>query len=178
MDNKPFAVELRSNSSQWKHMGSHADYNGAWNQITGEKGIFYDDYCKRDDIRITFQCARCHNTVMCSKEPGGIGYGIFKGAVHCYQCSAEINKELMIETGKTVLYLEKKDGHYTITDWTGRLSFNVRCTSIGCNSFSGYRKGTRVDAWFIGPDGKPWWGVHQGLHNTTIRCRRIQRFPD
>ena len=103
------------------------------------------------------------------------GESITRSLAHCYACCAEREKARMIESGRATLYLTSETaptggGHvrHFATDWPGELKFRVHTISKGRHNMAR----TRVDAWFIGPDGAPWHGVNIG-DDQILRCRRL-----
>lgn len=103
------------------------------------------------------------------------GYGTApNGERHCYACCAEQDKAQMIRDGKSDLYLTKRDGtRYEVSNWPGSLRLPV--THFRESKTNGFgRMMSRTDVWFTGPDGKPWYGRHQGDFNQCCRVRRIK----
>jgi hypothetical protein len=105
---------------------------------------------------------------------GGTGYGVdANGKKSCYECCAKEEREFMIANGSTTLYLTKRDnGMWNITDWAGKLSFNVR--EIRTSRYGGGFGSQRTDAWFIGPDMHIWHAINRG-DMQIARCRRTVR---
>lgn len=104
-----------------------------------------------------------------------MGETIERSLAYCYACCAEREKARMLETGRAVLYLTRETiagGHvrHFATDWPGELKFRAHTLSKGRHNIAR----TRIDVWFVGPDGKPWHGVNIG-DNQLLRCRRIQK---
>jgi hypothetical protein len=108
--------------------------------------------------------------------PHTTGYGTDKDDKrHCYDCCAARERASMIEHGDAVLYLtgglpavyQFCDGE--ITDWPGKLRFKCRVKAGRHNMAR-----VRYDAWFTGPDGKPWHGVQYGNNTQIIHCKRVK----
>lgn len=98
------------------------------------------------------------------------GYGIDRdGKKHCYDCCARIERESMIESGRSVLYLNEKTRK--ITDWAGHLSFDVPV--LWHTRHNWYMVDHVTYVRFVGPDGKVWTGKHLG-DNDLIYCRRTK----
>jgi hypothetical protein len=125
-----------------------------------------------------FRCSQCGEAKPFPLNGGGTGYGLTKdNAFTCYACCGENDRRNMIETGKAFLYLTHpviKNRQYTfadgkITNWPGTLSMPCR-VKRGAHNIARYR----YDAWFTGPDGKPWHGVQYGDNSQIIRCKRLK----
>lgn len=94
------------------------------------------------------------------------------GARLCYVCAGARTKREMVQDGKACLYLAGQSfSTHTITDWTGSLKFKPYLTSKGRHNFAG----SRVDVWFTGPDGAPWWGVNYGHNSMLLHCKRLKK---
>lgn len=134
----------------------------------------------------------------CGHEPSPhssitTGYGVdASGARHCYACCAERDKADMTRTGRATLYLSSEPYRglgcvdwanladvqgpaddrraWKITNWPGSLTFRPHYVKRGRHNIAR----TRYDAWFTGPDGKPWHGVQYGDMTQVIHCRRIK----
>lgn len=89
----------------------------------------------------------------------------------CWDCAAMGEREFMQSNGRTTLYLVKQDGHWFVTDWTGKVSYRTEYVKRGYHNIGG----TRMDAWFYDEKGNLWWGVHYGEFNQIIHCKRINR---
>lgn len=114
------------------------------------------------------------------------GYGVDSdGKWHCYECCAARDRQSMIETGRTTLYLVQtqvvvgagsnppgtiRGGTWKVTNWPGSLSFPVSGLTQGRHNISR----TRIDAWFVGPDGHYWHGAQYGENTQVIHCRRTK----
>ena len=133
--------------------------------IQGWRFVVLDDWRK--------VCHACADAIVldCGHLPSPhgpytTGYGRdARGKKHCYACCAEMEKARMIETGRATLYLSGNK----IADWPGTLSFPCR-VKRGAHNIARYR----YDAWFTGPDGKPWHGVQYGDNTQIIHCRRVR----
>lgn len=104
---------------------------------------------------MTINCDRCGAECV----PNGMttGYGTdTNGKRHCFACCGELDKQAMIETGRTILYLAGNKA----TNWPGTLSFPVVIT--GQSRHGGGFNSPRVDFRFKGPDGAIWSGVNRG----------------
>lgn len=112
-------------------------------------------------------CADCHAQFVADAHTPGYATACADGRHICYDCSARLTRQYMIETGRATLYLTS-DG---ITDWPGRLRFQTRRSRTHkVRTPQGYAM-NRTDVWFVGPDGKTWHGVNQG-DNEILRCKR------
>lgn len=102
------------------------------------------------------------------------GYGVDKdGKKHCYACCAKRDRQDMIATGKACLYLVHTSANQPqarITNWPGSLEFRPYHVKTGRHNMAG----KRYDAWFTGPDGKPWHGVTYGDMTQICHCRRVK----
>jgi hypothetical protein len=103
--------------------------------------------------------------------PHDTGYGTdSNGKTFCYDCAAQLDREMMIRDGRATLYLI--DGSPSrVTNWPGSLSFlayDVRTSSHG-----GGFGAQRTDAKFFGPDGFVWTATNRG-DSQIARCRRTK----
>jgi hypothetical protein len=121
-------------------------------------------------------------------ESFSTGYGTgTDGKTYCYACCADRDRADMIETGRATLYLTRdklsparQDTYgrtihalysYKLTNWPGSLTFNVGgAVRHGRHNIAR----TRIDAWFTGPDGKPWHAVQYGENTQIAHCRRVK----
>lgn len=100
-----------------------------------------------------------------------------EGEKICFKCCAVRDQEEMKETGKAHLYLHGDDPikgirHLThLTNWPGTLKLHIHRYRFGKHNIAR----TRTDVWFIGPDGKQWWGVLYGENTQIVHCRRVKR---
>ncbi len=128
----------------------------------------------------SFVCADCGETIEHTNENdcGGTGYGIYKEdgieKKVCYGCCGKRDRANMIETGRATLYLvqDKPRGVWTnfaVTNWPNTLRFVVSISKVGGHNITGERR----DLWFVGPDGKVWWGWNCG-DNQLTHCRRLR----
>lgn len=137
-----------------------------------------------------FKCARCQQFKPLDLNGGGTGYGIstqhmvYRGhvatvdAMICYACCAETDQADMVADGRATLYLTHDqiprgtcypfaDGH--VSNWPGTLKLKCR-VKRGHHNIARHR----YDAWFTGPDGKPWHGVQYGDNTQILHCRRVR----
>lgn len=126
-----------------------------------------------------FTCSVCRKSVPLPTDYVGsvTGYALTsEGEKVCYECCAAIEEQSMKDTGKAVLYLLRherwlKDSrslpsyYWEVQNWPGTLRFRCEIKK-GRHNLAG----SRIDAWFRGPDGKMWHGVNIG-DNEIIRCR-------
>lgn len=98
------------------------------------------------------------------------GETLTRSPAFCYDCCASDERQAMVETGNACLYLTQKQTGWYITDFTGVLTFPVSHHSRGHHNLAR----VRFDAWFTGPDGKPWHGTQYGENTQIIRCKRIK----
>ena len=125
----------------------------------------------------------------CGHEPSPhesftTGYGVTAdGKKACYACCAESDKAAMIADGRACLYLVSRETapavgamgarrEYYVTNWPGSLEFRVGGAVRHSRNGGGFGC-QRTDAWFTGPDGKPWHAVNRG-DNQIARCRRVK----
>jgi len=125
-------------------------------------------------------CADCGATIRTKTGSGGTGYArLLNGDKICYDCAAVREERHMRSTGKATLYLVKRADGWHVTDWAGHLDYYASVTVHKHGHFSplaGYME--RIDAWFIGPDGDHWHGVHKGHNNTVLHCKRLKHKID
>lgn len=116
-------------------------------------------------------CAKCG--ARCTPTGTGTGYGRVADSDtrYCYRCCADMHRADMINDGRTVLYLTKgADGRDKVTDWTGNLTFSPSYVRHWRGwGFGGWYP--CAQAWFTGPDGKPWSIRVQG----DMECGRARR---
>ena len=124
-------------------------------------------------------CVRCGG--VCT---GRVGYrrepGKANDGPYCYSCCAVGERIQMQETGKATLYLTRKmimtgkglrPGAFEITDWPGRLRFDVQFIKEGRHNIAG----TRIDVWFLGPKGIMWHGTQYGKNTDLVHCKRTSK---
>lgn len=137
----------------------------------------------------TFTCYRCGEHKPLKFDGAGTGYGVTTqhmvdhghvaraNEMVCYACAGETDRADMLADGRAVLYLTHEpiqgraypfaDGR--VTNWPGTLSIKCR-VKRGAHNVARYR----YDAWFTGPDGKPWHGVQYGDNTQILHCRRVK----
>lgn len=130
-------------------------------------------------------CSICNNAIPPSPE-GSIttGYGILPGTDKkvCYPCCAELDKQLMRDTGKITLYLscerwaeQRRRGSNirgsmgSVQNWCGSLKI-LGHTRSGKHNIAG----TRYDVWFRF-EGYEWWGVSYGEYSQLVHCKRTKQ---
>ncbi len=97
------------------------------------------------------------------------GYGSnAKGERFCYDCCAEQTRADMRRTGRATLCLDLMKGE--VTDWAGRLRFDLYGRRVGRHNIAG----TRYDVWFHGPEGLQWHGVTYGGMTQLCHCKRLK----
>ena len=131
-----------------------------------------------------FTCSVCWEPVSLPETPtgsGATGYAVTsEGEKVCYACCAVREEESMKQTGKAVLYLLRHERYskdkrsfpsyyWEVQNWPGTLRFRCEIKK-GRHNWAG----SRIDAWFRGPDGKLWHGVNIG-DNEILRCRATNR---
>jgi len=126
---------------------------------------------------MAFHCDYCGRNM---PNPANIttGYGLDRDNMKvCYPCCAGVDRAAMIERGRAALYLtwSRSDNGYTaplwVANWPGSLRFEVFDYSTGRHNIAG----SRVDVWFIGPDGAVWWGVQYGKNSDIVHCKRTKQ---
>lgn len=123
-------------------------------------------------------CSKCNKIIEIKHDSFTFttGYGIDNSNdnIVCYDCCAEEDKRLMIETGKLTLYLTKQNENaYKISNWPGSLVFT---TSLFTESDGGNSVfDSIIHVWFTGPDGSAWIGRHQSKNGShqLVSCRRL-----
>lgn len=124
-----------------------------------------------------FRCMDCGKAKPVQTQ-GGTGYAIGKDDfAMCYACCGLRDRAQMVATGKAVLYLITTPdsgthayGSAKVTNWPNTRAFTGRYRRGHHN-----RAGHRYDAWFKGPDGKPWHGVQYGDNTQIVHCNRIAK---
>jgi len=111
------------------------------------------------------------------------GYGIdAEGKKLCYACCAERDKKTMTEESSITIYLSYDKAGYggfhkafgewfkgRVTNWPGSLEIKASIHKGRHNVST-----TRYDCWFIGPDGKTWYGVQYGEFTQVVHCRKLR----
>jgi hypothetical protein len=116
-------------------------------------------------------CDFCQEEILINKDSCSTGYALNQHKKKlCYKCCAAFDKANMIEQGKYVLFLTKKDNHYSISNWPGTLKFKNVFVKVGKHNIAG----CRYDAWFNGPDDKKWHGVQYGDNTEIVHVKRIK----
>lgn len=112
-------------------------------------------------------CATCG--AECIPSGCTTGYGQDKrGRKYCFACCAKLDSAQMVRDGRATLYLTRKDGAWTISNWPGSLAFPALNVRIGAHNIAR----TRRDARFIGPDGFVWTAVSYGEWTDIAHCKR------
>jgi len=140
-------------------------------------------------------CDQCGQA--CVKGDITTGYGIDEdGNRFCFRCCGVQDRESMVETGRAVLYLAKRNlsdgelahglmfsvgpglgrriGTHEVTNWPGSLRFRTWGPTKGSHNIAG----SRYDVWFIGPDAEAWWGVQYGDWTQICHCKRLKSNGD
>ena len=117
-----------------------------------------------------FACSVCRQSLQWDPKSFTTGYATTpNGSKVCYACCAVREEESMKSTGSACLYLVRaknsEGDRYEATNWPGTLRFKC-AVKHGRHNWAG----SRIDAWFRGPDGKIWHGVNIG-DNEILRCR-------
>lgn len=100
----------------------------------------------------------------------GTGYGRRDSLVVCYACCAALDRQEMIDKGRTTLYLTTKpNGDAEISNWPGTLKFTGRY-SVGRHNIARKQYNVR----FYGPDGAVWSGIQYGDNTQICHCRRTK----
>jgi hypothetical protein len=138
----------------------------------------------------SFTCVKCGQTKPIQTE-GGTGYGVDsqKNKI-CYDCCAILDREQMIQQGRTTLYLVKRyydeankqwrsepvnaseknpAFRYFVTNWPGTLSFKCHCSRMGNHNIAS----ERIDVWFRDKSIGAWHGVHYGRSSDLVYCKRL-----
>jgi hypothetical protein len=104
----------------------------------------------------------------------------------CYDCAARDELAMMHAAGKAMLYLTGDivvpfNGpgvvppishlqNVRVTNWTGRISFQVTGRSVGRHNIGG----VRTDVWFKDDEGRDWWGYQVGRDTQIVHARRLK----
>lgn len=128
-------------------------------------------HARLDTPGLCFRCSVCGLSKPVPSGGVGTGYGRNRrGSLVCYACCGEQDRRAMLRTGKAVLYVTKEpSGHSSVSNWPGTLRFHAYARESRHN----WSNVQRTDAWFVGPDGRQWYGVNLG-DNQILRCRRIK----
>ena len=144
----------------------------------------------------TFVCLDCQKTF--THDNGGCGSTGYAmrdrndpESTVCFDCCAREDIAYMRKEGRISLYLIVPDqrpfasgytgsspatsrtpssGKWTLNNWPGTLSFQVKARSFGSHNWAG----RRYDVWFCGPDGYVWHGVQYGDNTQLCHCRRTK----
>lgn len=123
-----------------------------------------------------FVCADCGEEKV-HVNPGGFGgtgYGIIcEDGIEkkvCYACCGKRDLADMTATGRAALYLTVREGKPVVTNWPGTMTLPVRYSRKGRHNWAGIRE----TVWFIGPDGREWWGVCIGRNTQLCHCKRLR----
>lgn len=119
-------------------------------------------------------CHDCNETIQPTATSPGYGK-MADGAIVCFKCCANRDREYMRANGSICLYLTSDASNapnMRICNWPGTLEFRVLHGRKGRHNIGRVRR----DVWFLGPDGKPWHGVNIG-DNDVLRCKRVQKMP-
>lgn len=126
-------------------------------------------------VKKTFKCVDCHEALPV-KENGGTGYAERRKADEhglagkvCYECCGKSDRRDLETKDRAVLYLNKKDGRWVVSNWPGTLVFSARVRKGSHN----WAK-TRLDCWFEDHTGRTWWGVSYGEYTELAHCRKLK----
>ena len=114
-------------------------------------------------------CSRCSTGLAgikhgCQLTPGGdMNY-------FCPPCCGDIEKEFMIENGRTTLYLVSDEGDWVVQDFLGVTKFKTAPPRVGRHNLAH----NRYDVWFNGPDGFLWHAVRYGDNTEICHCKRTK----
>jgi hypothetical protein len=115
----------------------------------------------------SFTCCRCGLTKPVQTS-GGTGYGINPDGTGktCYQCCAEIDREVMRAEGRITLY----DSSPTeLTNWPGTLCIPIKVRFVGRHNWARHRYDVYFDF-----EGRRWHGVRYGDNTQIVHCRRLK----
>jgi len=96
------------------------------------------------------------------------GESLERSRAVCYACCGRKDEQSMRETGRAVLYLEKRGDAWQVTNWPGSLVIHPFRITQGRHNIGR----TRTDAWFSF-EGQPWHGINIG-DNQILRCKRLK----
>ena len=118
-----------------------------------------------------FYCSACTCEV---NSPGaaGVGYAV-KGNGHrvCYPCAGRADVREMMKHGVLRMYFTDREGVAEVTNWPGSLRFRVHGKRTGRHNIAG----SRLTAWFVGPDNHEWYGIRYGRNTDLMTVRRTRR---
>lgn len=131
-------------------------------------------------------CSKCNEEIV-QPQPGAItlGYGLGRdGAIVCYACCADTDRQSMRDTGAITLYLIQpspitiKSGRasttgWEITNWPGSLVFAPYPSAQISQTNWGLQ---RIDVWF-NFDGFVWHGKNIG-DSQLLHCRRTKQLTN
>ncbi len=114
-------------------------------------------------------CTTCGKSCLSdSSFTTGVGYDVANNP-YCYACCADRERAVMLATRRAVLYLADKK----VTDWPGKLSFQVVVQWTGAHNFGGRVTFVR----FIGPDGAVWSVRQVGDFSQLCAVKRTKIDP-
>lgn len=101
------------------------------------------------------------------------GYGTTNdGRKICFACCGKNDLASLRETGNSQnipLYLQKRDGRLSVTNWPGTLSLPVFFSRRSVTNW-GHE---RTDVWFL-LDDRLWHGYHVGHGSDIVHCKRTK----
>ncbi len=158
----------------------HAPDKGEPANVNGETVMGWQFVVLDDGRKV---CHTCADSIIldCGHKPSPrasftTGYATTSdGKKICYQCAANADRADMVKTGRATLYLVDSQGSkgypFSVQNWPGSLTFAV--TYSKRNRYGGGFGAQRTDAYFVGPDGKPWHAINRG-DNQIVRCKRMK----
>ena len=102
------------------------------------------------------------------------GYGQDKdGRRLCYACCADLDRQVMRDEGRIVLYLSEAPdpGEWKLSNWPGSLVFWA--PQLRVKKGGHFIASTRYDVWFTF-EGSNWHGVRYGEFSQLCYCRRLK----
>lgn len=122
---------------------------------------------KVGELELTQEQVDAHNKILAEAEMKAViaqGRGLFYLSYDTPKCSPD-NPRWKQENAGTW-----RESNYRVSNWTG--TFNVK--AYVQKSFTpGFNCSTRI--YFTGPDGKQWYGIHQGEFGQVCRARRLKK---
>lgn len=158
---------------QCGHSGHFAGGEGRAVQLTADRnGVLMSEQIMVGHVPKVLDCGHPPT----NDGPLSTGYGTDRaGKTFCYACCAENDKKAMIEDGRACMYLVSNKDHrsnvvYNVTNWLGSLKFQVYHHRVGKHNIAG----SRIDAWFKGPDGFVWHAKQYGTMSDICHCKRTK----
>jgi hypothetical protein len=103
----------------------------------------------------------------------------------CLECATKQELQFLEHNTKAVLYLvrdkaaevadrlngSRSGKRYAVTNCIGKIKFPVSHWHTGKHNWGI----PRIDVWFTDHQGNEWWGVHYGVWNELVYCKKLKR---